>query len=107
MRITLHAFDELNELRSSHSGVPNGKRHSKLGYLHIGDFVRFTENIALHNSKIPNFGECIAATLLTPFRFNTVQTNFGFRGSELWWWHLLQSEYIRSRQQPTIWLENT
>jgi hypothetical protein len=72
MRVTLHAFDELNELRSSHSGVPNGKRHSKLGYLHVGDFVRFTENIALHNSNISNFGECIAATVLRPFRFNVL-----------------------------------
>jgi hypothetical protein len=72
MIVTLHAFDKLHELRSSHSGLPNGKRHSKLGYFHVGHFMRFTENIALHNSNISNFGECTAATVFTPFRFNVL-----------------------------------
>jgi hypothetical protein len=72
MIVTLHAFDELNELRSSHSGVPNIKRHSKLGYLHVGDLMPLTENIVLHNSNISNFGECTAATVLKPFRFNVL-----------------------------------
>jgi hypothetical protein len=76
MRVALHAFDEPHELRSLHSGVPNRKNHSTLGYLHIGDFMRSMCNIVLHNISISNFGECTAATVYTPFTWNVLCGNF-------------------------------